>query len=70
MMVKRGKEATVTVIDGRTGNRTKGARVLDIKTDAEGKATLYFSKPGFYQFKAHRTSDVRPNVINVTVTGR
>lgn len=66
--VKRGKGTTVTVIDGRTGNKTHGASVAGVKTDTNGKATLYFSRPGFYQFKAHRTGDVRSNVINITVT--
>ena len=66
--VKKGKGTTVTVIDGRSGNKTKGAIVAGVKTNASGKATLYFSKPGFYQFKARRTGDVRSNVINITVT--
>ena len=66
--VKKGKGTTVTVIDGRSGNKTQGASVAGVKTNAQGKATLYFSKPGFYQFKAHRTGDVRSNVINITVT--
>ncbi len=66
--VKKGKGTTVTVIDGRSGNKTQGASVAGVKTNAQGKATLYFGKPGFYQFKAHRTGDVRSNVINITVT--
>ena len=66
--VKKGKGTTVTVSDGRSGNKTQGARVAGVKTNAQGKATLYFNKPGFYQFKAHRTGDVRSNVINITVT--
>ena len=66
--VKKGKGTTVTVTDGRTGNKTQGASVAGVKTDAHGKATLSFSKAGFYQFKAHRTGDVRSNVINITVT--
>ena len=66
--VKKGQGIAVTVIDGRTGNNTKGASVAGVKTDSQGKATLYFSKPGFYQFKAHRTGDVRSNRMNVTVT--
>ena len=66
--VKKGKGTTVSVIDGRSGNKTQGASVAGVKTDAQGKATLYFSKPGFYQFKAHRTGDVRSNMINITVT--
>ena len=66
--VKKGKVFTVTVTDGRSGNVTQGASVAGVKTDAKGKATLYLSKPGFYQYKAHRTGDVRSNVMNVTVT--
>lgn len=66
--VKKDKGFTVTVTDGRGGNATEGASVAGVKTDAKGKANLYFSKPGFYQYKAHRTGDVRSNVMNVTVT--
>ena len=66
--VKKGQGTTVTVIDGRSGNKTRGASVAGVKTNADGKATLYFSKPGFYQFKAHRTGDVRSNAMNITVT--
>ena len=66
--VKKGQGFTVTVIDGRTGNATKGASVAGVKTDAKGKATLYLFHEGFLQYKAHRTGDVRSNVMNVTVT--
>ena len=66
--VKKGQGFTVTVIDGRTGNATKGASVAGVKTDAKGKATLYLFHEGFFQYKAHRTGDVRSNVMNVTVT--
>ena len=66
--VKKGKGFTVTVTDGRGGNATQGASVAGVKTDAKGKATLYLFEPGFYQYKAHRTGDVRSNVMNVTVT--
>ena len=66
--VKKGNDFTVTVTDGRGGNVTQGASVAGVKTDAKGKANLSFSKPGFYQYKAHRTGDVRSNVMNVTVT--
>lgn len=66
--VKKGQGFTVTVIDGRTGNATKGASVAGVKTDAKGKATLYFFHEGFLQYKAHRTGDIRSNVMNVTVT--
>ena len=66
--VEKGKGITVTVTDGRSGNKTQGASVAGVKTNADGKATLYFSKPGLYQYKAHRTGDVRSNVIDITVT--
>lgn len=66
--VKKGKGFTVTVTDGRGGNATENASVAGVKTNAEGKATLYLFKTGFYQYKAHRTGDVRSNVMNVTVT--
>ena len=66
--VKKGTDFIVTVIDGRGGNVTEGASVAGVKTDAKGKATLSFSEPGFHQYKAHRTGDVRSNVMNVTVT--
>ena len=61
--VKKGKGFAVTVTDGRGGNATQGASVAGVKTDAKGKATLYLFEPGFYQYKAHRTGDVRSNVI-------
>ena len=66
--VKKGQGFTVTVIDGRSGNATKGASVAGVNTDAKGKATLYLFHEGFFQYKAHRTGDVRSNVMNVTVT--
>ena len=66
--VKKGKCFTVTVTDGRSGNATQNASVAGVKTNAKGKATLRFSQTGFFQYKAHRTGDVRSNVMNVTVT--
>ncbi|CAF9923154.1 hypothetical protein IMSHALPRED_005865 [Imshaugia aleurites] len=66
--VKKGKGFTVTVTDGRSGNATQNASVAEVKTNAEGKATLYLFDAGFFQYKAHRTGDVRSNVMNVTVT--
>ena len=66
--VKKGKGISVTVTDGRTGVVVPNASVAGVETNAKGKATLYFFKPGFYQFKAHRTGDVRSNVMNITVT--
>ena len=65
--VKKGKGFTVTVTDGLTGNATRNAIVDGVKTDAEGKATLYLFHAGFFQFKAHRGNDTRSNVLNVTV---
>ena len=66
--VKKGKGTVVTVTDGRTGIVVPSASVAGVKTDAKGKATLYFFEPGFHQFKAHKTGDVRSNVMNITVT--
>ena len=66
--VKKGKGFTVTVTDGRTGVAVKNASVDGVHTDAGGKATLYLFEAGFFQFKAHKTGDVRSNVMNVTVT--
>ena len=66
--VKKGRTFRVTVTDGRGGNATENASVAGVKTNAEGKANLRLSKAGFYQYKAHRTGDVRSNVMNVTVT--
>lgn len=66
--VKKGKGTTVTVIDGMSGVAVQNASVAGVKTNTSGKATLYFFEPGFYQYKAHRTGDVRSNVMNITVT--
>lgn len=66
--VKKGKGFTVTVTDGLSGNATQNASVDGVKTDAEGKATLYLFHTGFFQYKAHRGNDTRSNVMNVTVT--
>lgn len=66
--VKKGKGFVVTVTDGRSGNATQNASVAGVKTNAKGKATLYLFDTGFFQYKAHRTGDVRSNVMNVTVT--
>ena len=66
--VKKGKGFKVTVIDGKGGSQIQGASVSGVKTDLKGTATLSFSKPGSYQFKAHKTGTVRSNMISVTVT--
>ena len=66
--VKKGKIFTVTVIDGRTGHATQNAVVAGVKTDATGKANVYPSKAGFFEYKASRTGDVRSNAMYVTVT--
>lgn len=66
--VKKGKGFKVTVIDGKSGSKVQGASVSGVKTDLMGVATLSFSKPGVYQFKAHKTGAVRSNLISVTVT--
>ena len=66
--VKKGKGFIVTVTDGRTGIAVQNASVDGVHTDVSGKATLYLFDTGFFQFKAHRTGDVRSNVMNVTVT--
>ena len=66
--VKKGKGFTVTVIDGRTGNLTQNAIVAGVKTDAQGKATLYPSHVGTFKYKATRKLDIRSNAITVTVT--
>lgn len=66
--VKKGKGTTVTVTDGRSGVAVQNASVAGVETDANGKATLYFFQTGFYQHKAHKTGEVRSNVMNITVT--
>lgn len=66
--VKKNKGFIVTAIDGRTGNAPQNATVGGVKTDAAGKATIYHSKTGFFQYKASREPDVRSNVISITVT--
>ena len=66
--VQKGKGFVVTVTDGMTGAAVKNASVDGVHTDANGKATLYLFKAGFFQFKAHQTGSVRSNVMNVTVT--
>ena len=66
--VKKGKGFVVTVIDGRSGVAVHNASVDGVHTDVNGKATLYLFNPGFFQFKAHQTGNVRSNVMNVTVT--
>lgn len=66
--VKKGKGFTVTVTDGRSGNATQNASVAGVQTNAKGQATLYLFNAGFFQYKAHKTGEVRSNVMNVTVT--
>ena len=66
--VKKGKGFKVTVIDGKGGSQIQGASLSGVKTDLMGIATLSFSKPGVYQFKAHKSGTVRSNMISVTVT--
>ena len=66
--VKRGTGFAVTVTDGRTGTAVQNASVDGVHTDVDGKATLFLFDAGFFQFKAHKTGDVRSNVMNVTVT--
>ena len=66
--VKKGNGFTVTVTDGRTGAAVQNASIDGVHTDVSGKATLYLFDTGFFQFKAHKTGDVRSNVMHVTVT--
>ena len=66
--VKKGRGFTVTVIDGRTGNLTQGATIARVETDVNGKATIYPSVAGFFEYKASKVMAVRSNAIYVTVT--
>lgn len=69
VIVKKNEGFTVTVIDGRTGNAIQNATVAGVTTDAAGKATIYPSKAGFFQYKAYGgVDDIRSNRMYVTVT--
>ena len=64
---KKGQTKTVTVTDGLKGTPAQGAVIDGVTTDANGKATLTFPKPGVFTYKATRSDAIRSNALLVVV---
>ena len=67
VVVKKGKNQTVKVIDGSTGTPVQGAVIDGVTTDANGDAVLNFEKVGFFEYKATAEASLRSNALYVTV---
>ncbi len=68
LLVNKGSSKEITVTDGSTGAAIQGAIIGGLTTDADGKATLVFTKTGIFQFKATRADFWRSNAVRVIVT--
>ena len=67
VVVKKGKEAVFTVIDGQAGVPIEGAEVNGQLTDVNGHVTLTFSHVGKQSFKATKEGTIRSNALSITV---
>ena len=68
LVARVGQTRSVSVIDGATGNPISGALIDGVTTDADGKATLSFSRRGVFEYKATRDDSIRSNALYVVVT--
>ena len=67
VVVKKGGDVTVKVVDGTTGNPVQGATIDGVTADANGDAVLVFEKVGIFKFKATAPDSLRSNALVVTV---
>ncbi|KAG0125365.1 hypothetical protein HOY82DRAFT_631610 [Tuber indicum] len=68
VMVIRGGEVVVTVVNGADGSKVEGAVVLGKKTNARGEVTIKFDQStGVHKFKATKKKTIRSNEVIVTV---
>jgi hypothetical protein len=65
--VRRGKRFRVKVVDTKTGNAVRGARVGPARTNANGVAKLRAVKRGRVTLKARKAGTVRSNAIRIRV---
>lgn len=65
--VRKNQPKIVTVTDGSTGAPAQGAVINGVTTDASGKATLTFPKPGVFTYKATKSDAIRSNALLVVV---
>lgn len=66
-VVKKGENATFTVVDGQSGAPVEGAAVNGQNTGADGKVTLAFDTIGLHGFKATKESAIRSNKLELLV---
>jgi len=66
-VLKKGVDATFTVVDGQSGTLVEGAAVNGQNTGADGKVTLVFNSVGLHGFKATKESAIRSNRLEVLV---
>jgi hypothetical protein len=64
----QGSPITVTVTDGGSGTPIQGAQIGNVVTDANGNASLQFTKTGAFSLKASRSDSIRSNAVVITVT--
>jgi len=62
-----GKSFQLTVVDGRSGQPVKGAKVRHRKTDKHGRVRLTLKRPGLAQLKARKFGTIRSNELDVQV---
>ena len=67
VVVKKGKNQTVKVVDGSTGAPVQGATIDGVETDVNGDAVLSFEKVGIFEYKATAADSLRSNALYVTV---
>lgn len=67
VVVRKGENSTVRVVDGSTGSPVQGATIDGVETDGNGDAVLRFEKKGIFKFKATAADSLRSNALVVTV---
>jgi len=60
-----GRSFQLTVVDGRSGQPVKGAKVRHRKTDKHGRVRLTLKRPGLAQLKARKFGTIRSNELDV-----
>ena len=63
----RGTPVTYTVTDGMNNTPIEGASIGGATTDANGKATISFTRSGEHTLKATRSDSLRSNAVDTIV---
>lgn len=67
VVVRKGGNETVRVVDGTTGSPVQGATIAGVTTDGNGDAVLVFETVGVFKYKATAAESLRSNALIVTV---